>query len=175
MKQPGRTAPARRKAATIAFAGGALAFGIAACAQSGVEDEPNEPVVEAAVEEVPDVDLDALSEESIELLADDLELTVELARTLDAWFGDLFEPQYRVLPEWTEAEFDPNASPFDGTRTYEGFDEAELDAPARGEPRPLAPRVRSARRRLAPARSVAGAPRLEPHLARRAPSARANR
>lgn len=74
------------------------------------------------------VSLDSLSETSREILADDPDVARELVLTLDDWFGTLAEPKYRALPEWADVGYDPNASPFDGSRALEGFDDDELDA-----------------------------------------------
>lgn len=68
----------------------------------------------------------SLSEESLEVLDHEAEISVELEATLDEWFGDLFEPRYVILPEWREAGFDPNTSPFEGAREFEGIDAADL-------------------------------------------------
>jgi len=68
-----------------------------------------------------------LSAESLEVLDGEAEISVELESVLAEWFGELFEPRYVLLPEWREVGFNPNTSPFEGARAYEGIDEADLE------------------------------------------------
>ena len=100
---------------------------VGACAQSATDEPPAPEQVQPQPVEAPAVSLASLSETSREILADEPAVAAELVETLDAWFGDLREPRYRLLPEWRDEGYDPNASPFAGTRALEGFDAEELE------------------------------------------------
>lgn len=69
----------------------------------------------------------SLSAESREVLGDDADVALELEVTLNEWFGELFDPHYALLPEWRDVGFDPNTSPFEGARSFEGIDASDLE------------------------------------------------